>query len=357
MLHPFFAVLNTQETALLLTTLTLGGAERVGLFAHLEPDVRQRLDDRAQALLSLADDQRVPLMVHELRAMTDLQGQQRLEFVDPSWIVHRLHGEGPRMVALVLLGMPAPQMRAVLKRLPKALRHLLPPKSELKNLPEPLVAGLRLKFLAQFDPMPDEASGPRQLRDLVHMDRGDLYRLVRTLGLIELGQAFASVEKMALAELCRRLPRQTAQELISAVQSASTVDMPDAQAAQRFLTRVVMNFEDTEEFLQRSGLWRLARGMVDEPDSFLRAMAQHLPRRSGSTLSGYVLRARELEAADPSVTARCKDGILVRAVLLARQHSPNSMWATGPIAFGDPPACEAALVEEAARASAAQKPA
>jgi hypothetical protein len=33
------------------------------------------------------------------------------------------------------------------------------------------------------------------------------------------------------------------------------------------------------------------------------------------------------------------------------------MWATGPIAFGDPPACEAALVEEAARASAAQKPA
>lgn len=353
MLHPFFAVLNTQETALLLTTLTMGGAKHLGLFAHVAPDVSRRLQDRAQALLALPDDKRVPLMMHELRGLTDMQGQQRLEFVDPSWIVHRLHGESPRMVALLLLGMPTPQMRAVLKRLPKELRHLLPPKSELKSLPEPLKTGLRLKFLAQFDAMPDATSGPRGLHDLVHMDRSDLYRLVRNLGLIELGQAFASVEKMALAELCRRLPRQTAEELIAAVQSASTVDMPDSQAAQRFLTRVVMNFDDTEEFLQRSGLWRLARGMVDEPESFLRAMVQHLPRRSGSTLNGYVVRARELEASDPTTIARCKDGILVRAVLLARVHSASSMWATGPIAFGDPPACEAALAEEAARTGAA----
>ncbi len=203
--------------------------------------------------------------------------------------------------------------------------------------------------------MPEPTAGPRGLQDLVHMERAELYRLVRTLGLTELGQAFASVEKMALVELCRRLPRSTAEELIQAVQSASTVDMPDSQAAQRFLTRVVMNFEDTEEFLQRSGLWRLARGMVDEPDSFLQAMVQHLPKRSGATLRGYVLRARELESADMSATARCKDGILVRAVLLAREHSPNSMWATGPIAFGDPPACETALVEEAQRARSAQK--
>lgn len=354
MLHPFFAVLGAQETALLLTTLTLGGADQLKLFDHLGPESKRRLDDRAQALLALPDDKRVPLMAHELRALTTLQGHQRLEFIDPSWVVHVLHGESPRMVALLLLGMPPPQMRAVLKRLPKELRHLLPPKSDFGRLPTALLQGLRLKFLAQFDEMPEPTSGPRGLQDLVHMERAELYRLVRTLGLIELGQAFASVEKMALVELCRRLPRDTAQELIEAVQSASTVDMPDSLAAQRFLTRVVMNFEDTEEFLQRSGLWRLARGMVDEPDSFLRAMVQHLPRRSGATLQGYVLRARELEAADPSATARCKDGILVRAVLLAREHTPSSMWATGPIAFGDPPSCEAALSEEAQRSQAAK---
>ena len=346
MLHPFFAVLDTPETALLLTTLTLGSPDHAQLFAHLPQATQSKLRDRAEALLALPSEKRVPLMVHELRALVEQQGQQRLEFVDPTWVVHRLRGESPRMVGLLLLGMPPHQMRAVLRRLPQELRHLLPPKSDLKRMSGTLVNHLRLKFLAQFDPMPDATSGPRGLHDLVHLERADLSRLIRTLGLTELGQAFATVERLAFAELCRRLPRQTAQELIVAVQSASRVDLPDAASAQRFLTRVVVIFEDTEEFFQRSGLWRLARAMVDEPDSFVQALSQHLPRRYGVTLSGYVTRAKELEMADPQVVARLKDGILVRAVLLARAHNPSSMWATGPIAFGDPPACEAALAQE-----------
>jgi hypothetical protein len=349
MLHPFFSALSTQDTALLLTTLTLGGGDQVPLFQYLTPLLRQRLEDRAQALLALPSDKRVPLMVHELRGLVQSQGQQRLEFVDPSWIVFRLHGETARIVALILLGLPPIQMRAVLKRLPADLRKLLPPKSELAHLPLGMVEGLRLQFLAHFDAMPDATSGPRGLQDLVHMDRTELYRLIRSLGLLELGQAFAAVEKMALAELCRRLPRATAEELIAAVQSASTVDLPDGPSAQRFLTRVVANFDDTEEFLQRSGLWRLARAMVNEPDPFIRAMVQHLPRRTGSTFNGYVTRARELEDQDAGRIARFRDGILVRAVLLAREHNPDSMWATGPIAFGDAPVCEAALSEEASR--------
>lgn len=349
MLHPFFAALSTQETALLLTTLTLGGAERVPLFAHLAGPVRARLDDRAQALLALPHDKRVPLMVHELRAMVESQGQQRLEHVDPSWIVHRLHGEPARVVALIMMGLPAMQMRSVLKRLPPELRRLLPPKQDIEDLPAPLVQGLRLKFLAQFDPMPDPQGGPLAMRDLVHLGRKELHRLIRMLGLTELGQAFAAVEKLALAELCRRLPRPRAQELIAAVQSASTVDLPDGDSARRFLTRVVVNFDDTEEFLQRSGLWRLARAMSDAPDALVRAMAQHLPRRSGATYLGYVTRAKELETQDPLRLSRLKDGILVRCVALAREHEPTSRWATGPVAFADTAACEAALADTGSR--------
>jgi hypothetical protein len=349
MLHPFFAALSTHETALLLTTLTLGGRDQVPLFAHLPPEQAQRLEERANSLLSLPADTRVPLMVAELRALVEGQGQQRLAWVDPSWIVHRLRGESPRTVALILLGLPPAQMRAVLRRVPSALRRQLPPKRELAQLPTNLVRGLRLSFLAQFDPMPDPSHGPRTVHDLVHLDRSDLHRLVRVLGLIELGQAFAVTEKMALVELCRRLPRPRAEELIAAVQGASTVDRPDPASAARFLTRVVVNFEDTEEFLQRSGLWRLARALIDEPETFVRAMVQRLPRRSGTVLGGYVTRARELEHSEPEAISRLRDGILVRNVLLMRAQDPTSPWATGPIAFADPPACEAALAEEAAR--------
>ena len=78
-----------------------------------------------------------------------------------------------------------------------------------------------------------------------------------------------------LAELCRRLQRSKAEELILAVRRASKTDAPDLKTAQRFLSRVVVNFDDTEEFFQKAGLWRVseAASLVGQHSDPLKALA------------------------------------------------------------------------------------
>jgi hypothetical protein len=198
------------------------------------------------------------------------------------------------------------------------VRAALPEKREVKDL-NPLVAnGVRALFEARFAPMPVRGSGPFAFADIVHLERAELFHLIRDLGLTELGQAFVSVGKMALLELCRRLPRAHAEELVGAVKAASRVDLPDPKAAQRFLSRVVVNFENTEEFLQKAGLWRLAKACLLESKGFATVMGQRLPRRAAQYLHAYMEKAQEMEDVTAEAQGRLQDAILLRVVLLSR---------------------------------------
>jgi hypothetical protein len=341
--HPFFSPLTPWEASVLLTTLTVGGSDQVGVFAHLAPEPRGRVQEKAQALLAIPAEKRVPLMVRELRELFAARGRRGVERVDPSWIVHYLHGESPRVVATILVGLPPPLVRSVLKRLPQALRKTLPPKDEIAQIAPSVADAVRLLFEARFHPMPTSLASPMRFRDVLHLERLELYHLTRDLGLIELGQAFVAVGRMALLELCRRLPRERAQELIRAVRVASTVDAPDPKSAQRFLSRVVMNFEDTEEFLQKAGLWRLAKGCLLEDEAARLSLAQRLPRKAGQLLGSYIQKAQAWEELTPEVLGRLQDSILVRVVMLSRTGKISAPWAQTPMGYHDAAAAQAAI--------------
>lgn len=347
-MHPFFTPLTPYELALLLTTLTVGGADQVGIFAAMPPESRQRLQEKAGALLQISGDRRVQLMVRELKNALAYNGLRGVERIDPSWIVQGLKGESPRVVATLLLGLPTPVVKSVLRRLPAAVRHELPPKHEIKEIPEDIARAMRQIFEARFHPMPSPTQGPFGFRDVVHLERSELFHLIRDLGLIELGRAFVTVGKMALLELCRRLPRPHAEELIHAVKVASHVDLPDPKSAQRFLSRVVMNFENTEEFLQKAGLWRLAKACLLEDESFRLAMGQRLPRRAAQHLHGYMEKAGEMEDLTPDALQRLQDSVLVRVILLSRQGALNPALAGGAMSYHDTINAERALEEAAA---------
>lgn len=343
-MHPFFSGLDTYEVALLVSTLGVGGPDAQGALDYLADPLRGRLSERAQQLAQMAPEVRQSLMGAELKDLLSQNAGSALELVDPTWLVHRLRGEGPRVVGLVLLGLPAPAMRSALRRLPSAIRRQLPPKSELLGLPKGLARELRATFAARFAPMPRPNPGPRGVQELLFLQRTELYHLVRDLGFIELGQAFAAVEKTALVELCRRLSKTDAHTLIQAVQTASQVDRPDTKTAQHFLSKVVVNFEDAEEFLQKSGLWRLARATINEPGAWQRAMVQRLPRRVGLLFGEQLARAREMQLGeDTELCARLQDAILVQVQLMARRGTVQRAWADAPMAYNDPAACAAAL--------------
>jgi hypothetical protein len=151
-------------------------------------------------------------------------------------------------------------------------------------------------------------------------------------------------------ELCRRLPDSSAQELIEAVRAASQGgDVPDPRSAQRFLSRVVVNFEDTEEFLQKAGLWRLAKAFCPLPVLHQRVLCQRLPRRAGSLLTAYIAKAEEMGDITPESVQRLQDAILSRVVLMSRAGTLSAAWGTTPIHFHDPASAMLALAVPGAR--------
>jgi hypothetical protein len=328
---------------LLLTTLTVGGSAEAAVFEHLSPESRERVKEKAQALLGIPSEKRVPFMVHEIKQALSFKGLRGVERVDPSWILQAMKGECPRVVAVILISLPAPTVRSILKRLPPGIRTKLPPKDEIKHIPLELVRAVRQMFESHFHHMPAPTPHGFAFRDIIQLDRAEIYRLMRDLGLIELGQAFVAVGKMALAELCRRLDRAKAEELILAVRSASQVDVPDMRTAQRFLSRIVPNFADPEEFFQKSGLWRLAKGSLLETPDWRVAFRQRLPREAGQLYGQYLEKTTEMDAIPEDVLKRLQDSVLLRIQALAKHGVILPRWAqvqmifhTQPVAAGTP---------------------
>jgi hypothetical protein len=173
-------------------------------------------------------------------------------------------------------------------------------------------------------------------REIIHLERKELYRLMRDLGLVELGQAFVAVGKLALAELCRRLPRSKAEELILAVRRSSRVDAPDLKTAQRFLSRVVVNFDDTEEFFQKAGLWRVAKACLLESEDFRAAFRQRMPRDAGGLFDEYIQKAHEWEELTPEVLGRLQDSIVVRVKALSETSVLSPRWSQLELTLNDP---------------------
>ena len=342
-MHPFFAPLDAHDLGLLLTALTRGGSEQRQLFDFLPPSRRGPVDEKAEALLQIPGDKRVALMVRELRSLVGESGRHGVERVDPSWLAEALSRERPRVIAAILTSLPQQVVRSILRRLPARLRADLPSKESVAAAPAALTATLRRQFEAQFAPMPPSAAGPWGVVDIVHLERRDLAILVRDLGLVELGQAFAAVGRMALLDLCRRLPREHAEELVQAVKIASRVDTPDLQRAQRFLSRVVVNFDHTEEFLQKAGLWRLAKATLRVDPGALTALTQRLPKRAANLLTDFRERAIAMEEVDEAGGQRVADGILVRLVVLARAGRLEGALPEAGMRYHDPGAAAGGL--------------
>lgn len=328
---------------LLLTTLTVGSSDKASIFAYLPAATRARLQEKLQALLAIPVDKRMPFMAREIKEAMNQNGMHGIERVDPSWIVHHLWGESPRVVATIMVTLPPVLAAKVYKRLPHAIQEQLPNKEDMLHVPESMSRAVRQVFEKRFAPMPAASSGPFAFRDILHLERLEIYVLMRDLGIIELGQAFATVGKMALAELCRRLPAERATELVEAVHNASTMDPPDIKSAQLFLGRVVENFEDAEEFFQKSGLWRIARASVYEQREFQLAFKQRIPVPAGNLFESYIAKAVEMQTMDQNAVGRLQDAILIRVASLAKSGALGERWRQNEFAFHDPAGARAAM--------------
>jgi hypothetical protein len=335
-MHRFFEPLSEREAMLLMTTLVVGGKSDVALFKFLDGDVQRRLEEKASALAEIPSKKRVSFMVREMKQAFKFRGLRGLERVDPSWLVSMMRGESPRIVGVILMTLPPPVVRSVLKRLPEGVRKKLPPKEELRKAPVELVRSVRQIFESHFARMPEISGQILQFSAVLTLERKELYALMRDLGLSELGQAFGAVGRLALAELCRRLDRISAHELITAVKALSAVNVPDLKTAQHFLSRVVVNFNDAEDLFRKAGLWQIAKASSTQDVHFCDAFKQHLPREVSRLFEDYVRTAGSWEKLDEARVLEIQDHIVGRIKILSAQGRLNARWSHQQVGFHDP---------------------
>ena len=77
-----FTALNRRQAMLLLTTVAFGGQEALPGFAHLPEVEGELLRHRAEQLLQIPRDKRIPLLIHELKRRMSAQRSQLLS-ADP----------------------------------------------------------------------------------------------------------------------------------------------------------------------------------------------------------------------------------------------------------------------------------
>lgn len=345
-MHPFFEPLSERDATLLMTLLTVGGAQAQSYLAYLQSPHTSMLTEKATALLALPGKQRIPFLARALRSAITRKEQRNAELADPTWLLHHLRGESPEVVAAVLLGLSHETARSVLKRLPKKIRQNLPSKERARKIPAPVLAVVRQHIERRFEPMPTPLTHRFGFWDLCQLRREDLDALLRTLGLMELGQAFATVGPRAVAEFCRRLPKDEVEQLIGALKDNAHADAPNPWISRKFLSRILANFETTHELLQKSGIWRLARASIDAPKSSTQVLAQKFSYATGKAYLEQIPKARALQseaadanehtAASDAPALNLRDSILVQVQRMRDAGELDPTWQTIAFEFHDP---------------------
>jgi hypothetical protein len=326
--------LDRRQQALLLTLLSLGGKDLERLYALIPEEEANALREKAEKLQDIPEEKRVPLMLRQLKQMYSFQAAKGLEGVEPSWLLAGFRGESPRTVAIILMHMPSSISRQILSRLPEAVRDAMPDRESLRELPMELVKLVRRRFDEKFATMPEA----RQLEtfsynELVVFEARELIILVRKIGMDELAHNFLTIGKRALAAFLGKLPANEVEELMTAIKRCSSDDAPHRAHAQVFLTNVFHDYQQIEELVQKSGLFRLARSLRTNEDIFARQMAQKFPRAHGRLLSQYRSWLANEGHLEELGTSRLRNQIVDAAVELSKRGKVNPDYSHSQVAL------------------------
>lgn len=338
-----FYGLSPRLTVLLGTIFTQGGEEDLYIADLLTDEDSYLLKEKAQALLELDGQRRATVVASEMRRQFQFRGLLGLDQVDPTWILSALKGEQPVTIGIVLAQLSASTRSRILAQLPEPVRERVPSREELKGTRLEIMRAVRQIFEAKFVtmPVPPTDAGNFYFKDIALLEGRELMQLIRALGLEELGAAFLTVGKRKLAELCARLGREAAEELVAAVKQTEERDAMDMKDANTFLQRMLLGLRLDEargvapgeakerfqrELFQKAGLLRLAKACRSERPSFVQQLAQRLPRTHGRLFQGYTAKIDEIYQLDDVKLRRLQDLVLYRVEKLAARGKVNPRY-------------------------------
>lgn len=145
----WFDELSDKAQGFLIATLLFRSKERETSFAFLEATDSQMLAARAQSILELDRNQRVRLLVAQLRRLLMVSSQPWILAVEPSWIIELLSKEERAMQRLALASLP----RSLVFVVGSGLAFSRDEIEQLPVLPLALSAAIRGSIEGQLTPM------------------------------------------------------------------------------------------------------------------------------------------------------------------------------------------------------------
>src|SRR5512146_17286 len=182
---------------LLLTAVTFGGSECQGALDFLPEDESDLLKHRAQEMLAIPREKRIPLLVQEIKRLVNARRGQ-LWAADPAKLAEVLRGERPVLVEVLLKAFPAALVDAV--------RALLPTKTaRLVRDPKPEVLGILRWKLEDVLAKMGAPHAHLKFSDVLRLQSRELLTLVDTLGAHGIGPAAAGLPEEELKALYEAL--------------------------------------------------------------------------------------------------------------------------------------------------------
>ncbi len=274
----FFTSLNKRQTMLLLTAVTFGGQEGVAALEHLGDDEGEVLRHRAQELIQIPREKRLPLLVQEIkRLVKDRRGQ--LWSAEPEKLAALIQRERGALAEVVLRALPAVLAEAVRAHLPqrpvKLTREVRPQVLDIIRwkLEERLSrsAGAQVSF---------------KFTDVLQLPPRELYTVCDRLGARVLGPALAGLQESQREAIVAPLPPDMKQLVAKAVQANAPRKLPEEEAKEQL--GVHDGLKNLAHAIRSAGTQRLARACVAQSAEFAARMLERHRGEFGSLLAKWV---------------------------------------------------------------------
>ncbi len=325
----FLTSLSKRQTMMLLTAITFGGQEGVGALEHLPEDEAELLQHRAQEILQIPRDKRIPLLVQEIkRLVKDRRGQ--LWSADPERLAGLLKRERLALVEVVLRALPASLADAVRSHLPSTGRVKLTREVRPQVLD---IVRWKLEELLSRDSSPHV---PFKFTDVLLLQTRELLTVCDRLGARVLGPAMAGLPDAEREPAVTSLPPHLRQLATRAVTANAARKIAEEEAKGQL--EQYGGLQNLAAAIRSAGVHRLARASVAQSPEFAARLLEKHRGEFGQILGKWVRdeRARPTSRGDGGRTDIVTDlerlaarGLIERPVRLTPARQPT---------LGPPPA-------------------
>jgi hypothetical protein len=331
----FFINLTKRQSMLLLVSVTFGGADALECFEFLPDDEGEVLKERAQKLMEVPREQRLPFLVQEIKRLVMGRKGGDLRGADPAQVVRALKGQRPALAEVLLRALPA--------ALADRVRNELPPSNAkiTREIKPEILSVIRWQFEGQLQKLAPKGTS-FLFADLLTLSARDLLTLSDHLGADDVGPALAGLAANEREELVRTLPAEQRALATRAANRAQEKALP-ADKAKAMLQDI--SSDDPRHTVRQAGLRRLVRACLAESAEFASKLAERHRDELGRALVGAIRIERPQR---PRQTAdRLKADVLTWLEFLAERGLVER-----PVRLQPPPALRARMAQAEAAASA-----